>query len=113
LPLTFHRADGAPKRGRGRGSRGGTSRSTGARGGAAVAAGAGSRSSTALTGPGSRGGSTTRKPRITKADRARMELEKVEREKMGSMASMPGNYGGMAQLASAGNLGNTPMVFNQ
>ena len=67
-----------------------------------------------MTGPGSRGGSTTRKPRITKADRARMEQEKLEREKMGTMASMPGNYGGgMPQLASAANLGNTPMVFNQ
>jgi hypothetical protein len=42
-----------------------------------------------------------------------MEQEKLDREKMGSMAQMPGNYGGMAQLASAPNMGNTPMVFNQ
>ena len=43
-----------------------------------------------------------------------MEQEKLDREKMGTMAQMPGNYGGgMAQLASAPNLGNTPMVFNQ
>ncbi|ORY09729.1 hypothetical protein BCR34DRAFT_463150, partial [Clohesyomyces aquaticus] len=33
-------------------------------------------------GPGSRGGSTVRKPRVTKADRAMMEQEKHEREKM-------------------------------
>jgi hypothetical protein len=31
-------------------------------------------------GPGSRGGSTVRKPRVTKADRAMMEQEKKERE---------------------------------
>jgi hypothetical protein len=112
--LTLCRADGAPKRGRGRGSRGG-SRSSGGRGGAAALAGAtGLRpNGLPLSGPGSRGGSTTRKPRITKADRARMEQEKLDREKMGTMAQMPGNYGGMAQLASASNMGNTPMVFNQ
>ena len=64
-----------------------------------------------LTGPGSRGGSTTRKPRITKADRARMEQEKLDREKMGTMASMPGSYApGMPQMAAT--MGNTPMVFN-
>jgi hypothetical protein len=33
-------------------------------------------------GPGSRGGQTVRKPRVTKADRAQMEQEKHEREKM-------------------------------
>lgn len=107
--FTF-RADGAPKRGRGRGSRGGTSRSASGRGGAV---GINARTGLPLSGPGSRGGSTTRKPRITKADRARMEQEKREREKMGSMASMPAGYSGMAQLASAANMGNTPMVFNQ
>jgi hypothetical protein len=104
------RADGAPKRGRGRGGRGGATRGGAARGGGALG-GAGPRGG-ALGGPGSRGGSTTRKPRITKADRARMEQEKLDREKMGTMASMPGNYGGMPHLASAANLGNTPMVFN-
>jgi hypothetical protein len=41
-----------------------------------------------------------------------MQQEKLEREKMGSMASMPAGYGGMAQLASAANMGGTPMVFN-
>jgi hypothetical protein len=109
--LIIYRADGAPKRGRGRGSRGGA-RASGGRGGAAAAEKA-ARNGLPLSGPGSRGGSTTRKPRITKADRARMEQEKLEREKMGSMASMPSNYGGMAQLASASQMGTTPMVFNQ
>jgi hypothetical protein len=41
-----------------------------------------------------------------------MEQEKLDREKMGTMTSMPSSYGGMAQLASAPQLGNTPMVFN-
>lgn len=59
--------------------------------------------------PGSRGGSTTRKPRITKADRARMEQEKLDRERMGTMAPMPGNYGaGMAQLAGAPAVAKIP-----
>jgi len=65
------RADGTVKRGRGRG-RGGTARgdTTGrGRGGG---------------GRGSRGGATVRKPRVTKADRAMMEQEKLEREKMGA-----------------------------
>ncbi|KAE8449975.1 hypothetical protein EG329_007114 [Mollisiaceae sp. DMI_Dod_QoI] len=111
-PALESRGDGPPKRGRGRGSRGGTSRSSG-RGGTTAAQEARARQGLPLSGPGSRGGSTTRKPRITKADRARMEQEKLDREKMGSMASMPTNYGGMAQLASAPVIGSTPMVFNQ
>jgi len=107
--LTISRADGPPKRGRGRGSRGGASRSTG-RGGANAAEKA-SRG-LPLSGPGSRGGSTTRKPRITKADRARMEQEKLDREKMGYLSSLPSNGAGLA-LASAPAMGSTPMVFNQ
>ena len=109
IRLILPRADGAPKRGRGRGSRGGTSRASGGRGGTAAA----SRTGIPLTGPGSRGGSTTRKPRITKADRARMEQEKREREQMALASSMSGSYGGMPHLASAATLGTTPMVFNQ
>jgi hypothetical protein len=67
---TVERADGTVRRGRGRG-RGGTARGeTSGRG-----RGRGG-------GPGSRGGSTVRKPRVTKADRAMMEQEKLEREKM-------------------------------
>jgi hypothetical protein len=50
---------------------------------------------------------------MTKADRQRMEQEKIDREKMGSLASMPAGYSGMTQLASAASMGNTPMVFNQ
>ena len=113
------RPDGLPKRGRGsRGGRGGA-RGVGSRGGAAAAAAhaiqasanINPRTGLPLSGPGSRGGSTTRKPRITKADRERMLQEKLEREKMGTMATMPAGYGGMA-LASAANMGGTPMVFN-
>merc|ERR1711939_129028 len=113
-PTLETRADGAPKRGRGRGSRGG--RIPGGRGATLLLNGNIPVRPNGLPahGPGSRGGSTTRKPRITKADRARMEQEKLEREKMGSMASMPGGYGSMPHLASApSNLGSTPMVFNQ
>ncbi|KAI0554371.1 hypothetical protein F4679DRAFT_294584 [Xylaria curta] len=62
------RGDGLPKRGRGsRGGRGGAR-------GAAAGTGRGRGG-----GPGSRGG-ITRKPRMTKADRAQMDREKAERE---------------------------------
>lgn len=76
--LTKHRADGTVRRGRGRG-RGGTTRGeTSGRG-----RGRGG-------GPGSRGGQTVRKPRVTKADRAAMEQEKLAREKLGeSIAKQP------------------------
>ncbi|KAF3047670.1 hypothetical protein E8E12_011288 [Didymella heteroderae] len=72
------RADGTVRRGRGRG-RGGTTRGeTSGRG-----RGRGG-------GPGSRGGQTVRKPRVTKADRAAMEQEKIAREKMGeAIAKQP------------------------
>ncbi|KAF2399844.1 HPC2-domain-containing protein [Trichodelitschia bisporula] len=65
------RADGTVKRGRGRG------RGTATRGDAA-ARGAG-------RGRGARGGTTVRKPRVTKADRALMEQEKLEREKQAAL----------------------------
>ena len=76
--LTADRADGTVRRGRGRG-RGGTIRGeTSGRG-----RGRGG-------GPGSRGGQTVRKPRVTKADRAAMEQEKIAREKMGeAIAKQP------------------------
>jgi hypothetical protein len=68
-----HSADGTAKRGRGRG-RGGATRGEGSTRGARAGAAAGAR--------GARGGATTtRKPRVTKADRAQMEQEKLEREK--------------------------------
>ncbi|KAI9643661.1 HIR complex subunit [Ciborinia camelliae] len=73
-------------------------------------ASSGGKASGTSGGVGSRGGSTApRKSRITKADRARMDQEKMEREQMG-MAGMPGGYGTI-QLAPS--LGGTPMVFNQ
>jgi hypothetical protein len=68
--ITLNRADGTVRRGRGRG-RGGTVRGeTSGRG-----RGRGG-------GPGSRGGTTVRKPRVTKADRAQMEQEKQARESL-------------------------------
>ncbi|KAF2024673.1 HPC2-domain-containing protein [Setomelanomma holmii] len=69
-PTIERRADGTVRRGRGRG-RGGTVR------GDATGRGRGRGG-----GPGSRGGSTVRKPRVTKADRAMMEQEKKERESL-------------------------------
>lgn len=69
-PLTISRADGTVRRGRGRGRGGSTRGETSGRG-----RGRGG-------GPGSRGGQTVRKPRVTKADRAMMEREKLEREKL-------------------------------
>ena len=83
---TIERADGTVKRGRGggRGSgRGGSTRGDGTR-----------TRGTRGGGPGSRGGTTVRKPRVTKADRARMESEKAEREKMGASAPKPELYPG-------------------
>lgn len=50
-------------------------------------------------GPGSRGGSTVRKPRVTKADRAMMEQEKQARENLAATiaAKQPlPTYGGQA-----------------
>lgn len=115
LQLTHHST--APKRGRGRGSRGG--RVAGAGRGAPVNKLLSSiplgHNGLPTHGPGSRGGSTTRKPRITKADRARMEQEKLDREKMGGrMGTIPANDASMPNFAGApSNLGSTPMVFNQ
>ncbi|KAI1619908.1 hypothetical protein EDD37DRAFT_197380 [Exophiala viscosa] len=81
------RADGTIKRGRGRGRGGGP----GSRGGRAAASttekGAGR-----TTGAGARGGGVTRKPRITKADRAQMETEKIQREKMATLVAKPAAY---------------------
>ncbi|KAH6637476.1 hypothetical protein C7974DRAFT_141960 [Boeremia exigua] len=75
---SVERADGTVRRGRGRG-RGGTTR------GETAGRGRGRGG-----GPGSRGGQTVRKPRVTKADRAAMEQEKIAREKLGeSIAKQP------------------------
>jgi hypothetical protein len=99
--LTSYRADGVAKRGRGGRGRGVSRGTTSTRGGGTAG------------GPGSRGGNVTRKPRITKADREKMNQEKAEREKMGALAAKPSGYAGMSQLASAPSMGGTPMVFNQ
>jgi len=87
-----YRADGSVKRGRGRG-RGGGPGSRGGRGGtAAAAAAAADPGSGRGGGPGSRGGQITRKPRITKAERAQRDLEKANREKMATLAAKPTSY---------------------
>jgi hypothetical protein len=99
--LTSYRTEGVTKRGRGGRGRGVTRGTTSTRGG-----GTGG-------GPGSRGSNVTRKPRITKADRAKMDQEKAEREKMGALAAKPSGYGGMSHLVSAATMGGAPMVFNQ
>ncbi|KAI9731467.1 MAG: hypothetical protein M1818_007857 [Claussenomyces sp. TS43310] len=100
----LERAEGTGKRGRGTGR---------VRGTATGRTSAANRSGAAGTsGPGSRGGAAPRKPRITKAERARMLEEKNEREKLGSVAKAPNHYNGMSQLASAASMGGTPMVFN-
>lgn len=80
------KADGTISKRGGRGSRGGRGGST--RGESSGRARRGG-------GPGSRGGTTVRKPRITKADRARMETEKQERERMAMTAMKPSQYPGM------------------
>jgi hypothetical protein len=84
VTLTSSRADGTVRRGRGRG-RGGTVR------GEASGRGRGRGG-----GPGSRGGSTVRKPRVTKADRAQMEQEKAARESMAKTLTSLSTHAGQA-----------------
>jgi hypothetical protein len=84
VTLTSSRADGTVRRGRGRG-RGGTVR------GEASGRGRGRGG-----GPGSRGGSTVRKPRVTKADRAQMEQEKAARESMAKTLTHSSTHAGQA-----------------
>lgn len=107
--LTMHtitnylpRADGSKpttsKRGRGRGGGPGSRGGRGSRGGGAGRGRGGTAAAAAAAAPHAgtpgadgetheakkpRGGGTTRKPRITKADRARMEQEKLECERAG------------------------------
>ncbi|KAJ9655616.1 HIR complex subunit [Neophaeococcomyces mojaviensis] len=83
---TVERADGTAKRGRGRG-RGGGPGSRGGRGAAAASSSVGEVPSKGVS--GSRGGGVTRKPRITKAERAQRELEKKQREQMALAAKPP------------------------
>ena len=95
------RADGTTKRGRGRGRGAGSRGGAGASGANSGAAGAGSGTEGAGSGTGGgrgrggrgRGGATVRKPRVTKAERALMEQEKLNREKMAaSLATKPAQY---------------------
>lgn len=83
------RADGTVRRGRGRGRGGSTRGETSGRG---RGRGGG--------GPGSRGGNVVRKPRVTKAERALMEQEKLEREKLGAAigAKQPAGFAGTSTL---------------
>ncbi|EXJ89746.1 hypothetical protein A1O3_02813 [Capronia epimyces CBS 606.96] len=84
------RADGTIKRGRGGRGRGG---GPGSRGGRTAAAAAESGSGRG-GGPGSRGGGVTRKPRMTKSDRAQLEKEKLQREKIAPLVARPAAYPG-------------------
>lgn len=104
------RAGGTAKRGRGRGRGGGTRGGASNRGGASGAGIGGDSSGGTGTGPGAtgttagaggaggktgaRGGGTVRKPRITKAERARREQESHDREKNAPLAAKPASYVG-------------------
>ncbi|KAI9797859.1 MAG: hypothetical protein M1833_005059 [Piccolia ochrophora] len=92
----IERADGTvPKRGRGRGrgSRGGSTRgSDTGRGGSALGSTTSTRGAASAGVTSTRGSTIVRKPRIRKADRARMEQEKLERERMATLAAKPSTY---------------------
>ncbi|KIV99874.1 uncharacterized protein PV09_08541 [Verruconis gallopava] len=96
---TIERADGTIKRGRGRG-RGGSAR------GEASGRGRGAAGSR-----GSRGGSTARKPRVTKADRAAREQEKIEREKTAASLSKGSSAGVVAPPVQTPNLPSQPQTY--
>ncbi|OBT81119.1 hypothetical protein VE02_10286, partial [Pseudogymnoascus sp. 03VT05] len=84
---TLERGEGG-KRARGSRGRGGARVASGTRGGhAAASAKEGAKDK---EGKETRGGGATRKPRVTKADRARRDAEKVERERMGVLAARGG-----------------------
>ncbi|KAL8760407.1 MAG: hypothetical protein Q9199_000031 [Rusavskia elegans] len=88
-------ADGATRgrgRGRGRGSRGGATGGTTRGGGAAAATTAAPGGPTTLTTLTKSG--QPRKQRVTKAAKAQMEQEKVQRESMAPLAAKPTNYPG-------------------
>ncbi|KAL5354224.1 HIR complex subunit [Pseudogymnoascus australis] len=117
----LERGEGS-KRARGSRGRGGARVASGTRGGhagsaAGAAGGAGAAGKDGGKEGSARGGGATRKPRITKADRARRDAEKVERERMGVLAVRGGYGGGMERGGHGGgvhgghHLGGTPMVF--
>ena len=93
------RADGTPKVGRGRGRGRGGRGSRGGRGGGGGDRGVeGAPGDSAGGGTRTRGTATTRKPRVKKADRALMEAEKADREKMAVLVAKPAGYVGMGVL---------------
>ncbi|POS84320.1 hypothetical protein EPUL_005545 [Erysiphe pulchra] len=104
------KADGTAKRGRGRGSRGGATRGSATRGSASSVNTSG-RNNLPSSGPGSRGGIGTRKPRVTKADRARMEQEKIEREKIGLVSNSTSLI--TATPSKTPTTGNIPVLVKQ
>lgn len=109
------RADGTIKRGRGRG-RGGRSRAAPATSHQVPLAAAvpiSQETGLPLRGPGSRGGSTTRRPRVSKAARQQMEAEK---EKQGNHSSPASNGRGGGTAGRGGGPGSrggkTPSAAN-
>ncbi|TQS38384.1 hypothetical protein Golomagni_01109 [Golovinomyces magnicellulatus] len=104
------KSDSATKRGRGRGTRGGASRSSGTRASAASTTTA-ARSNLPATGPGSRGGTGVRKPRVTKAERARIEQEKLAREKS-VHPSTQSSSSNMTVLVNPHTDGDVPMLLS-
>ncbi|MCJ1314448.1 hypothetical protein MMC25_008130 [Agyrium rufum] len=117
--ITVERADGTIRKPRGTRNRGGGASGRGASSSAAAAAAAASKDTTTnattmitSTRGGSstlRGQTTTRKPRMKKADRALLELEKAERERAGIAAaaatkgdSLAGNTNGVGSTTATG-----------
>ncbi|MCJ1432609.1 hypothetical protein MMC27_001966 [Xylographa pallens] len=96
------RADGTPKAGRGRGRGRGGRGSRGGRGGANSDRGAEGTPGDSGAGPKTRGTGVTRKPRVKKADRALMEAEKADREKMAVLVAKPAGYVGMGLMGGPG-----------
>lgn len=114
--LTWHRADGTIKRGRGRG-RGGRSRApaSGHQVPLAAAVPISQETGLPLRGPGSRGGSTTRRPRVSKAARQQMEQEKEKQGNHSSPVSSSNGRGGGAAGRGGGpgsRGGKTPSATN-
>ncbi|RKF82730.1 putative histone promoter control 2 protein [Golovinomyces cichoracearum] len=105
------KSDSVTKRGRGRGTRGGVARSSGTRASAANTTTA-ARNNLPATGPGSRGGTGVRKPRVTKAERARIEQEKLAREKS-VHPSTQSSSSNITVLANPPTDGDVPMLLSQ
>ncbi|MCJ1320859.1 hypothetical protein MMC15_006200 [Xylographa vitiligo] len=93
------RADGTSKVGRGRGRGRGGRGSRGGRGGRNSDRGGEGIPGDSGAGPRTRGTAVTRKPRVKKADRALMEAEKADREKMAVLVAKPAGYVGMGVMS--------------